>query len=35
MYSYLLPEFAHQRGEDLRRAARHYGPAGPRGHRPV
>ena len=35
MYSYLLPEIARQRGEDLRRAARRHGPAGPRSHRPV
>jgi hypothetical protein len=35
MYSYLLPEIARQRGEDLRRAARHCGPAGLRRHRPV
>jgi hypothetical protein len=35
MYSYLLPEIARQRGEDLRRAARHYGLDGPRSHRPV
>ena len=35
MYSNLLPEIARQRGEDLRRAARHCGPAGPRGYRPV
>ena len=35
MYSYLLPEIARQRGEDLPRAARHYGPAGPPGHRPA
>ena len=35
MHPYLLHEIARQRGEDLRRAARHYGPAGPRRHRPV
>jgi hypothetical protein len=35
MYSYLLPEIARQREEDLRRAAWQYGPAGPRRHRPV
>ena len=35
MYSFLLPEFARQRGEDLRRAARRYGPAGPPSHRGV
>ena len=34
-YSYLLPEIARRRGEDLRQAARHYGPEGPRSHRPV
>jgi hypothetical protein len=35
MYSYLLPEFARQRGEDLRRAALHCSPAEPRSRRPV
>jgi len=35
MYSYLLPAIACQREEDLRRAARQYGPAGRRSHRPV
>ena len=35
MYSYLLPAIARQREESLRRAARHYGQAGPRRHRPV
>ena len=35
MHPYLLPEIARQREEDLRRAARQYGPAGPRSHRPV
>jgi hypothetical protein len=35
MHSYLLQEIACQREEDLRRAARQYGPAGPRSHRPV
>ena len=35
MHSYLLPAIARQREEDLRRAARQYGPAGPRRHRPV
>jgi hypothetical protein len=35
MHSYLLPAIARQREEDLRRAARQYGPAGPRSHRPV
>ena len=35
MYSHLLPEIARQCGEDLRRAARHYGLDGPRSHRPV
>ena len=35
MYSHLLPEIARQRGEDLRRAARHYGLDGLRSHRPV
>ena len=35
MHPYLLQEIARQREADLRRAARHYGPAGPRRHRPV
>ena len=35
MHSYLLPATARQREEDLRRAARQYGPAGPRSHRLV
>ena len=35
MHSYLLQQIARQREEDLRRAARQYGPAGPRSHRPV
>jgi hypothetical protein len=35
MHPYLLQEIARQREEDLRRAARQYGPAGPRSHRPV
>jgi len=35
MHPYLLQEIARQREEDLRRAARHYGQAGPRRHRPV
>ena len=35
MHSYLLPAIARQREEDLRRAARQYGPAGLRSHRPV
>ena len=35
MHPYLLQEIARRRGEDLRRAAPHYGPAGPRSHRPV
>jgi hypothetical protein len=35
MHSYLLQEIVRQREEDLRRAARQRGPAGPRGHRPV
>ena len=35
MHWYLLQEIARQREEDLRRAARQRGPAGPRGHRPV
>ena len=35
MYLYLLPEIAHQRREDLRRLARHYGAAGTRSHRPM
>ena len=34
MHPYLLHEIARQRGEDLRRATRRYGPAGPR-RRPV
>jgi hypothetical protein len=35
MHPYLLQEIARQREEDLRRAARHYGPTRPRRHRPV
>ena len=35
MHSHLMPEIVRQREEDLLRAARHYGPAGPRSHRPV
>jgi hypothetical protein len=35
MHSYLLPAIARQREEDLRRAARQYGRAGPRSHRLV
>ncbi|HKD89597.1 MAG TPA: hypothetical protein VKB62_13800 [Streptosporangiaceae bacterium] len=35
MHSYLLPEMARQREENLRRAARQYSPAGPRRHRTV
>jgi hypothetical protein len=35
MHSYLLPAIARQREEDRRRAARQYGPAGPRSHRLV
>jgi hypothetical protein len=35
MHPYLLHEIARQREEDLHRAARQHGPAGPRGHRPV
>ena len=35
MHPYLLQEIARQREEDLRRAARQYGPAGLRRHRPV
>jgi hypothetical protein len=35
MHSYLLPQIARLREEDLRRAARQYGPAGPRSHCPV
>ena len=35
MHPYLLREMACQHEEDLRRAARQYGPAGPRSHRPV
>ena len=35
MHRYLLKEIAREREEDLRRAARQYGPAGPRSHRPV
>ena len=34
MHPYLLQEIARQRKEDLRRAARQYGPARPRSHRP-
>jgi hypothetical protein len=33
MHSYLLQEIARQREQDLRRAARQHGPAGPRSHR--
>jgi hypothetical protein len=35
MHPYLLQQTARQREEDLRRAARQYGPAGPRSHRLV
>ena len=35
MHPYVMQEIARQRQEDLRRAARQYGPAGPRSHRPV
>ncbi len=35
MHPYLLQEIARQRREDLRRAARPYGPAGSRSHRPM
>ena len=35
MHPYLLREMIRQREDDLRRATRQYGPAGPRGHRPV
>ena len=35
MHPHLLQEIARQRQEDLRRAARPYGPVGPRSHRPV
>jgi hypothetical protein len=35
MHPYLLQEIARQREEDLRRAARRYGQAGRRSHRPV
>jgi hypothetical protein len=35
MHPYLLQQIARQRQEDLRRAARQYGPAGPRSHRLV
>jgi hypothetical protein len=35
MHPYLLQQIACQRQEDLRRAARQYGPARPRSHRPV
>jgi hypothetical protein len=35
MHSYPLPAIARQREEDLRRAARQYGPAGPRSRRLV
>jgi EmrB/QacA subfamily drug resistance transporter len=35
MHTDLMQEIARQREEDLRRAARQYGPAGPRRHRPV
>jgi hypothetical protein len=34
MHPYLLQEIARQREEDLRRAARPHGPAGPRGPPP-
>jgi hypothetical protein len=35
MHPYLMQEIARQRQEDLRRAARHYGPAERRSYRPV
>ena len=35
MHPYLLQQIARQRQQDLRRAARQYGPARPRSHRPV
>jgi hypothetical protein len=35
MHPYLLQQIARQREEDLRQAARQYGPAGPRSHRLV
>jgi hypothetical protein len=35
MFSYLLPAIARQREGNLRRAARHYGPAGARSHPPM
>jgi hypothetical protein len=35
MHPYLMQEIARQREEDLRRAARQYGPAGRRRYRPV
>ena len=35
MHPYLLQEIARQREQDLRRAARRYGPAGRHSHRPV
>ena len=35
MHPYMMQEIARQREEDLRRAARQYGPAGRRRHRPV
>jgi hypothetical protein len=35
MHPYLMQEIACQREEDLRRAARHFGPTGLRSHRPV
>lgn len=35
MNSYLLPEIALQREQELRLAARHYRPARRRSHRPV
>ena len=35
MHSYLLHEIARQREEDLRRAVRQHGSAGPGNHRPV
>jgi hypothetical protein len=35
MHPYLLLEIARQREQDLRRAARQHGRAGPRSHHPV
>ncbi len=35
MHPYLLQEIIRQHEDDLRRAARQYGSAGPRSHRPV